>query len=218
MWDLRAISDACAEGIRREEVRRTREQSPYGVDALDELTLHTVLRDGLTSEGFNVLAEQRYPHYRSRARRSEGDRCDIVLAPPGAAHLLDPLEAETLFGHRGANPADALWLEVKIARQFALTDGVAGPGSQYASQLLASAIADVRKLAQDQSIEFAALVLLLFAESVEIATHDLGAWMNRCLDKQLPVNAPFTSAVNINDRIGNSTCLVACVPVGRGDD
>lgn len=215
MWDLRVICDACANGIRREEDRRAREQAPYGVDALDELQLHAALRAGLAAEGFNVLAEQRYPHHRSKSRRSEGDRCDIVLAPPGAEHLLDPLDVDTLFGHRGADPADALWLEVKIARQFALTDGVAGLGTQYSSQLLTSAIADVRKLANDPSIEFAALALLLFAGAIDIATHDLSAWVNRCLDKSLPVASPWTSTVSITDRIGNTCCLVACIPVGH---
>lgn len=215
MWSHRAICEACADALRAEECRRCAEQSPYGVDALDELELHAVVRAGLRTSGFTVLAEQRYPDHRARRRRSEGDRCDIVLVPSGGAHLLDPLAADTLFGDRGVNPADAYWLEVKIARQFALTDGVAGAGRQYTQQLLSAATADVRKLSRDAVIEFAGLLLVLFTRDVATAEHDLSAWMTRCLDRDLPVSAPFVEQLHVTDRLGNAHAHIAVIPVGR---
>ncbi len=218
MWSHRSICEACAGAIESVERRCALEQSPYGVDALDELQIHAALVQGLKGAGFNPLSEQRYPDHRARRRRSEGDRCDLVLLPESGEHLTDPLAADSLFGKRGVDPADAYWLEVKMARQFALTDGVAGAARQYGAQLLSASTSDVRKLAQDRVIEFAALLLLFFTSDEPTANHDLNVWLSRCLDKHLPVAAPFIERRPVTDRIGNTLCTIALVPVGRSTD
>ncbi len=213
MWDFASICNAGAVAIRALAEQRDAEHAPYGVDALDELSLHRVLADGLADAGYLALSEQRYPDHRSRPRRSEGDRCDIVLIRDPAAHLLDPLAADTLFGDRGADPADACWIEVKVAHQHALTDGVAGPSRAYAGQLLTAAIADLRKLARDRVLTFAALLLVMFNTDEPTAEHDLAVWLGRCLDRDLPIRTPSVERFAITDRIGNSVCTVAVVPI-----
>ncbi len=213
MWDFDSICTVSASALRALAKQRDAEHSPYGVDALDELSLHRVLTDGLSVAGYLALTEQRYPDHRARPRRSAGDRCDIVLVRDPSAHLLDPLAADTLFGLRGADPADACWIEVKVAHQHALTDGVAGPSRAYTGQLLTEAIADLRKLARDRVLTFAALLLVVFNTDEPTAEHDLAAWLGRCLDHDLPIRTPSVERFGITDRIGNSVCTAAAVPI-----
>lgn len=218
MWDLRTICDACAEALRTEAKRRDDEHAAYGVDALDELELQAILRAGLVSLDCGVLAEQRYPEFRARRRRSEGDRCDIVLTGGGDGHLLDPLASDTLFGDRGVDPADAMWIEVKVAHQHGLVEGVLGAGKNYSSQLLSAAMRDVRKLAACAELPFTALLLIMFNSDVATAEHDLAAWLNRCLDLELPIGSPAVERFAIADRIGNSVCTTALVPIKSAAD
>lgn len=213
MWDFTSICLACSAALRHAAEQRDAEHAPYGVDALDEISLHYVIRSGLSDAGYIALAEQRYPDHRARPRRSDGDRCDITLIRDADAHLLDPLAADTLFGQRGAEPGDACWIEVKFAHQHSLTDGVAGPSRAYSAQLLSAAIADLRKLARDRVITFAALLLIMFNADEQTAEHDLAAWLGRCLDLDLPIRTPSVERFGITDRIGNSVCTVALVPV-----
>lgn len=212
MWDLRAILDAAAGALDAEARRRDLEQATRGLDALEEVELHPLIAAALSRAGFGVHPEQRYPGHRARPRRSEGDRCDLVLTQSADDHLLDPLAANTLFGHCGADPADACWIEIKAAHQHALIDGAISPGA-WSSQLLTAATADVRKLARDPTIVTAALLLVLFAEDERIAEHDLFAWLHRCLDKSLPVASPLLASFPITDRLGNARCAVALVRV-----
>lgn len=214
MWRLDDICAACADGLRAEAERLDHEQSPYGLDARDELALHPLVRAGLARAGLGVHAEQRYPGHRARARRSEGDRCDIVLTERPGQHLLDPLAAGTLFGDRGVEAGEALWVEVKAVHQFAIAPtGAAGPNPGYGALLLGPAMADVRKLASEGAIARAALLLVMFCADEATARHDLAAWMHRCLDKGLPVQSPATEVFAVTDRIGNGVCLVALVGV-----
>ncbi len=215
MWDLRAILDAAAAALAEEARQRDLEQSPRGLDALDELALHPLIAEGLRRAGFGVHPEQRYPGHRARPRRSEGDRCDLVLTPAPQDHLLDPLASDTLFGDRGVHPADACWIEIKAAHQHALIDGAIAPGP-WSSQLLTAATADVRKLARDPMIVSAGALLVLFAEDARLAEHDLFAWLHRCLDKALPVASPLLTWFPISDRLGNRCCMTALVRILAG--
>lgn len=213
MFDLRAICDSCAEALRERADALDAEQSPYGLDSLSELGFHPILHEGCRRAGFNVLPEQRYPTHATKSRRSEGDRCDIVLLESPATHLVDPLMAGTLFGARGARPEDAMWIEVKIVPQFALVSGVACANQAYSSLLLQSAGADVRKLAADPAIRRAAVALVVFAASEAIARHDINAWACACLDKGLEIGAPIVAGFAIADRIGNASCSMAVTVV-----
>ncbi|TVQ60018.1 MAG: hypothetical protein EA379_09155 [Phycisphaerales bacterium] len=215
MWDTHSVCESAAEALCEEAAKRDEEQSPYGLDALDEVDLHPLLATGFERRGWGVLREQRYPNGAGRPRRSEGDRCDFVITHEPGAHLLDPLLSGTLFADRGVDPAEALWVEVKAAHQHALIGGVAGPDRGYASSLLTAAVSDIRKLGADAGIAHACLLLVMFTQDERVARHDLGVWAHRCLDKGLPIRAPATCAFTLSDRIGNGACLVAAVTVDR---
>lgn len=212
-WDTRFITGSLAAGLRVESDRLDAEQAVRGIDALDELSIHALLRDGLTGAGLGVLAEQRFPAGAARKRRSEGERCDLVVTPSAGDLLVDPLLSDTLFAGDGIDPAEALWIEVKIAGQFAIIDGVARPNPRYSAQLLTGVTRDVRKLSREPGIRHAAACAVVFAETREIAEHDLAACVHRCLDKGLPVGAPTTTAIPITDRIGNAWCVVGLFPI-----
>lgn len=213
MWDLRAVCDAAINALRRHALALDEEQSPYGLDALDEVDLHPILATGFLDAGWGALREQRYPAVAARPRRSEGDRCDLVLTHEPGQHLLDPLLAGTLFAARGVSPDEALWIEVKTAHQFALAGAEAGPNAAYASSLLTAATADLRKLAREPGICHGAALLVLFALNEDVARHDLNTWAHACLDKALPIRAPIVDAFPITDRIGNTCCAVALTGV-----
>ncbi len=214
VFELRVICDSCAEALRERARALDEEQSPYGLDSLSELDFHPILREGCRRAGYTVLPEQRYPTHATKSRRSEGDRCDIVLVEPPATHLVDPLMAGTLFGARGVPPEEALWIEVKVVPQFALVGGVACANQGYSSLLLQSASADVRKLAGDPAIRCAAVLLVMFGASEDILRHDVDAWACACLDKGLAIGAPVASAFGVADRLGNRACAAVFTPVG----
>lgn len=215
MWDFGHICASVGDSLRSEAVRFDLEQSVTGIDTLSELALHPLIQQSLRDAGYGVHPEQRYPGHRTRPNRAEGDRCDIVLTERPDDHLLDPLASGTLFGARGAQPDEAMWLEVKSAHQFGVTDAGIGASRGYSGQLLTASMADVRKLASDVVILHAALLVIMFTADAPTASHDLDAWMHRCLDKGLPIDSPILESFPIADRIGNGACTIAVVRVRR---
>lgn len=223
MWDYAEIVSLAGGALEREAQRLDAEQATRGLDAFDELPLHPLLRAGIASGPYTVLAEQRYPPARSKKKRNEGERCDIVLIDrhanaantPTPDHLLDPLEAGTLFGGRGADPLEALWIEVKVVHQFHLFDGGVRANPSYSATLLREATSDVRKLAKEPGIGAGALLLVLFAESSTTLNHDISVWRERCTLQGLSTSAPFTHRFNIVERLGNHLCSVELIPVHR---
>ena len=178
------------------------EQAVHGVDSLDELALHALLREAWSGAGLGALAEQRYPAVSSRPRRSEGERCDVVLTHEPTTGLVDPLLSGTLFADDGADPGEALWIEVKVAAQHALVDGVAGPNPRYASQWLTGAVRDARRLTREPGVRHAAVCVVAFVEDERVLVHDAEAFAHRCLDRGLPIRAPMNKAFPIADRSG----------------
>lgn len=218
-WDYAHIAELAASGLENEALRLATEQSVRGIDALNEVLLHPLLRAGIASGPYRVLAEERYPPSRSRKRRSEGERCDIVVIDtrdaPDVDHLVDPLAAGTLFGSRGAEPEQALWVEVKVVHQWMLFDGGIRANPAYSSLLLREATSDVRKLSKEPGIAAAALLVVMFTDTAQTAEHDLGEWRKRCVLMGLPVSAPFVKQFAITDRLGNACCSLALAPVHR---
>ncbi|MFG0286252.1 MAG: hypothetical protein ACF8R7_17710 [Phycisphaerales bacterium JB039] len=226
--DLVTVSGALASHLARVEADLACQQAVRGLDALDELDLHPVIAAGLEAVGCGVLREVRYPGpVGRRARRSERERCDLVLTPGPGQRLADPVEAlreqdrmeGTLFAQIGAGPdegvapQDALWLEVKTLGQFAFRDGTPGPNPSYASELVGGPARDIGKLARDGRIESAAVVIVLFCADEAVARHDIAAAAMRWLDKDLPFAEPLLDGLPIQDRIGNGWCAVALVRV-----
>ncbi len=216
MWDLGLILSAAGEAIEREAHRLDEEQATLGVDALDELRIHPLVRAGLAQAGFGVLAEQRYPAWARRPRRSEGDRCDIVLTDRPGIGLLDPLASGTLFGRHGAQAHEAFWMEVKVVGQYAIFDDEARANPGYSSGLLRALSGDVRKLSKDEGIAKGGALLALFNADEETARHDLDEWTKRAVTLGLPISSPLSLRFPISDRIGNSVATVALIETHRG--
>ncbi|MEN0021155.1 MAG: hypothetical protein AAF747_09760 [Planctomycetota bacterium] len=229
MWDTRLIAEQALAGLLQAEEDAVREQSPHGIDALDELGLHDPLARGLAAGGRAVLREVHYPSQtqskragRKRAGKTERDRCDLVLLPEGAASLADPVEIltdaderdATLFAESkveaiaGCEPSDAFWLEVKAIGQYAYVEGVPGPNRSYTS-LWAGCLRDLKKLAADDLLAGAGVAIVHFAAERAIAEHDFTQFAHRCLDADVGIDTPQTAFGAIADRIGNTSVAVA---------
>lgn len=204
-WSTADIADAVAAGLRARRDHEDAEQAVYGFDALPELGLHPLILDALRSAGYGVYPEQRYPGSWARRKRSEGNRCDVVLTR-GGLPLRDPEMRDTLFeAGAGEDAETAYWLEIKTVAQFE----TGGPFRRYSAELFSPVAQDVRKIREDEAIRFGGLLLVLFTQTREVAEHDLVAWHTRCLDRGLPVSPPAVRGFAINDRIGNGWCAAA---------
>lgn len=206
-WFTGDIADAAAAGLQRAAAADDAQGAVYSIDARDELGLHPLLHAALreADTGWGVHPEQRYPGHRGTRRRSEGPRCDVVLTPRGRP-LVDPLRAGTLFdAGDAAEVEEAYWLEVKSVAQFESD----GPFRRYSAELLGTVTRDVKKLAGDEAIRHAGLLLVLFTADQATAEHDLGVWHDRCLRKALPASAPAMRGFPLRDRLGNGWCAVA---------
>jgi len=215
MWDAHRAHELMLDALRRESRKRVREQSHLGIDALDELALHPILRKGLARE-WCVLPEQRFPSHARKPSRAEGDRCDLVLLDKARkdAHLVDPLTAGTLFGGKGVEPEEATWIEVKAAGQFALfEDDYARPNPQYSSVLLQHIARDIKKLSADECIRNSGVVLVHFCASEVVAENDLRAMTDKFFEKMLPISTPIVGSIKIPDHFGNSVCSLVLIPV-----
>lgn len=218
-WNLALVADAAAGALEKEAERLDAEQSPRGLDAPAELGLHPVIARGLERAGFGVHREVRYPAGAEARKRSAGDRCDLVLTPSPAHALEDPEGAFTLYAGSGFPPSEALWIEVKTVRQFALVKGIASENPGYAARLWGPAMKDLDKLASDDRLGPAASLLVLFAAGEEVARHDLGVWAHRALDRALlrgaRIEPPRLRGFPITDRLGNAWCALALTAVRR---
>jgi hypothetical protein len=240
MWDLDLICELAAKGLERRARELDAEGSVRGIDCMKELELHAILREALGVElpwgggggRFGVLEGERCdivllpPATGDDApggtpgspvgtpglpRRGDAPADTPDAESPWRRRLLDPLEAGTLFEGFGVPPEDALWIEVKVAGQFAVIDGIGRPNPSYSSTLLREVPADARKLASDPIIRDGAVLVVVFNADEVTAAHDLEAWRVRGIDKGWPFETPFVRTFAIADRIGNR---VASVVVG----
>ena len=234
MWRPDLIADAAAAALERHACELELAQSVRGLDALAELAFHPLLAAGFRDTGWQVLSEWPYPGEVSRRpRHAERERCDLVLTDAGLT-LTDPVaalrERDTIEGTLFAAaadlaapapqtcpPEDAFWLEVKLAAQFCFTSGVPGPNRTYSSDLLRLPAADIAKLARESAIRHGGVLIILFTADRPTADHDLGVLMHRLIDRAHPVQSPSLARFAITDRIGNSLCTIALIPV-RGEE
>ena len=211
MWSVADIADAVEAGLVDEAERLDAEHAVYGLDAKDEVQLHPLLAAALQRAGYGVHCEQRYPADRTKSKRSEGERCDLVLTPSGRS-LGAPDQATTLFDPPDAvDLDDAFWLEVKVIAQYTCD----GPNHNYTSQLLTPARKDVRKLSKDHDTHHAGLLIVLFSQDERVAEHDLAQWLHRALERNLPVQSPSLREFAITDRLGNALCALALYPIAH---
>ena len=204
-WSVPELADAVETGLRARAAEDDAGQAVYGFDALDELGLHPVVQEAFRNRGLGVWPEQRYPGHRHKKKKSEGQRCDVVLTADGTP-LRDPEIRQTLFdGQPATDPEAAYWLEIKTVAQFE-TDG---PFRRYSAELLQPVAQDVRKIWSDGVVRHGGLLLVLFTATQQIAEHDLAAWHARCIDKGYPVGPPSVRGFRITDRVGNGWCAAA---------
>ncbi|MBI1190927.1 MAG: hypothetical protein GC200_09640 [Tepidisphaera sp.] len=229
IWNAGELLARAAAGLKKAELALRREQAVRGLDALSEIELHPLLASGLREHALGVLREQPYPGVApGRRKRAERSRCDLVLLPSPGLKLRDPVEelikaeaqASTLFAHVEPAPApgtissrEAYWLEVKCVGQHTYTHGVPGPNRSYSSEIIHAHAEDLAKLAQEASIERGGLLVVLFTEGPEIATHDLAIALGKAADKGLPLRSPESAGFEILDRIGNTWCELSLIEI-----
>ena len=226
MWNPDSICELARRALQEREQELRIEQAVAGLDSLEELALHAVLRRGLSPMG-TVLSEVPFPGDRaSRAQFRDRERCDLVLLPDGYDALRDPVAdnreqdriADTLFagvlGSRKSDSTecatrDAYWLEVKVAHQFHTADAEARPNRGYASQVIPLPARDIRKLSRDPLVAHAGVLLIVFCDREATAKHDIAEASHRFLSKELPIRTPIFAGLAIADRIGHSWCELA---------
>jgi len=229
IWNAGELLEWTRDALARVENGLRREQAVRGSDALSEVQIHPLLAAGVREHGLGVLREQPYPGIvPGRRKRSERSRCDLVLLPASGLKLRDPVEelveaeaqAATLFAGvpRSPDPAtissrEAYWLEVKCVGQYTYTQGVPGPNRAYAGEITHAHSEDLAKLAQEAFIERGGLLVVLFTDEPEVATHDLGVALARAADKGLPVRSPQRASFEIQDRIGNRWCTLSLIEI-----
>ncbi|MBL1217649.1 MAG: hypothetical protein D8M59_09150 [Planctomycetes bacterium] len=210
-WYIGEIADAVYKEFARRSEMYEQEQSVRGLDSLDELAHHVIIQAGLRQGGFGVYPEERYPKDAGRRKRSEGDRCDVVLTAD-SGQLADPGAADTLFAELDAVPPDeAFWLEVKTVRQFTAE----GPNPAYSAELSTRLRSDVAKLVRDRAIRHAGLLVMMYVSDQMVASHDLQVWERSCSERGLPIGVPSLRWVSIGDRIGHLWVGIAVYPVIR---
>lgn len=214
-WDFSTVADHLHEALSTAEAELRLEQAVYGLDAMDERQLQTLLADRLSAR-YAVAREVHYPLSRGR-KLSHRPRCDLVLAPAGQAIEPEVLPETTLFdppaaaagAPRYCKPADALWLEVKVAYQF--REGGARHGG-YGAQWRQNVVADLRKMEADEQIREAGLVLIVFNESKAILDKDLELFEDVLAIKEVLAGFRHVRSVPILDRIGHHLCTTALWP------
>lgn len=230
MWSIDQIAELMAESVWLENLRLRAEDAVAGVDALDETALHPIIARHLALSGLGVLREQHFPTpKRARPKNSERERCDLVLTHDPAGVLIDPVEIDrrehelsgTLFAPVadkaaalvGTAPEDALWIELKVCGQYEFVAGVPIPNTAYTTGVIRGPATDIRKLARERAIQFAAATLILFAIDEPTARHDLQIAAHKWLDQSLPIREPIMRFTPIDERIGNTVAAVCMIPV-----
>jgi hypothetical protein len=206
-WDFSTLADHLGQIVHQAEADLRLEQAVYGLDAKEELQLHTLLAQGLTHY-YEVAREVHYPSTHGK-KLTHRPRCDIVLSPKGRPLKLDA-QPPTLFDSPNlSTPDQALWLEVKVAYQF--REGhIRHTG--YGPQWRNSTIADLRKMESDPLIHEAGLILVVFNESEQILTKDLDLFERLLIEKEVLAGFRQVRSIPILERMGHRISTIALWP------
>jgi len=213
-WDFSTVADRLGDALQSAEAELRLEQAVYGLDVKEERDLQALLAQRL-AHWYHVAREVHYPSSAGK-KLSHRARCDLVLTPQG--HPLEPakLPEQNLFTLASGEadvqycpPADALWLEVKIAYQFR-EGGVRHKayGAQWRQQI----ISDLQKMEAEPLIHDAGLVLIVFNESAEVLAKDLELFEDVLAMKEVLAGFRHVRSVPILDRIGHQLCTAAIWP------
>ncbi|HZZ44604.1 MAG TPA: hypothetical protein VFE58_16840 [Tepidisphaeraceae bacterium] len=207
VWDFSTLADHLHAVLEQAESAIRLEQAVYGLDARDETTLQILLATGL-AEYYDVAREVHYPSTAGR-KLSHRPRCDLVLTPKGRPLQLDR-EPPTLFDPKNlCPPAEALWLEVKVAYQFR-EGNVRHSG--YSAQWRQKVVDDLRKMEADPLIHEAGLLLIVFNESDDILMKDLDLFETVLAQKEVLAGFRHVRSMPIWERIGHRLCTAALWP------
>jgi len=215
-WNFADVADALGQCIASAENDLKLEQAVYGLDAMDELPIQSLLALRLKNH-FEVAREVHYPSSLGR-KLSHRPRCDIVLTPKDRPLIpSQPIEPAipTLFDVVKEHEPDycgfseALWLEIKCAYQF--REGGARH-SGYGAQWRQNVVADLRKMEAEPMIREAGLVLVVFNESQRILDKDLELFEDVLARKEVLAGFRQVRSVPITDRIGHQLCTIALWP------
>ncbi len=206
-FDLSELADRLGEVVSSVEADLQLEQSVYGLDSKDELSLQDILASGLV-DYYGVFREVHYPSSKG-AKQTHRQRCDLVLTPHGRPLRLDTAPATLFDPTNFCESSDALWLEVKVAYQFR-EGGIRHGG--YGQQWRSAVVDDLRKMDADQLIHEAGLILMVFNESESILTKDLDLFENVLAQREVLAGFRHVRSIPISDRIGHRLCTVALWP------
>lgn len=208
-WDFSTVADRLHDGLSTAEQELRLEQAVYGLDAQDERSLQALLANRLATY-YEIACEVHYPGSQGR-KLTHRPRCDLVLTPPERPLRIDSAPP-TLFdppADRISGPADALWLEVKIAYQF--REGGARHGG-YGTQWRQAVVDDLKKMEGDELIKEAGLVLIVFNESQMILDKDLELFEEVLARKEVLAGFRHVRSIPILERIGHRLCTIALWP------
>jgi hypothetical protein len=212
MWDFSTLADQLGAVIEGAEAELRLEQAVYGLDAKDEVTIQSMLAEGLKRQ-YEVCREVHYPSSIGR-KLSHRKRCDLVLSAPGRPLRLDSAPPTLFDSPNQSTAAEALWLEVKVAYQF--REGGARHGG-YGQQWRTKVIDDLRKMETEPLIKEAGLLLIVFNESGAILEKDLELFESMLAMKEVLAGFRHVRSVPILDRIGHRLCTAALWPTIQRD-
>lgn len=207
-WDFCTLADELGRSIRKAEDELQLEQAVYGLDARDERALQSLLAVRLAA-AYEVAREVHYPSGVGK-KLTHRRRCDLVVSPKGRPLRPDTAGPPGLFDPPSlCAPADALWLEVKVAYQF--REGGARHNG-YGAQWRTAVIEDLRKMEADPLIHEAGLVLMVFNESDAVLAKDLELFEDVMARQEVLAGFRHVRSVPITERIGHRLCTVAVWP------
>lgn len=180
-WFLGGIADALAEALGAIEGALRLEAASHGVDEWDERRLQLALGEELRRH-VDVAVEVPYPSTIGRMRRHQ-KRCDLVVG--------------------SGVPEDALWLELKVAKQR---------DPRYADQWRRQLIADLKKLAAEPRIRAAAIVLVVFTEDEQALARDLDGFESVMVRRGVTAGFRQVRTVAVQDRVGHRIGAIAAWP------
>jgi hypothetical protein len=207
LWDLFSLTQQVGAHLAAAEAQLRLEQAVYGLDSQDEKSLQAMLAAALGAH-YSVAREVHYPSTLGR-KLTHRPRCDLVLAPLGKPLRLDWAPATLFDNPHQSEPAEALWLEVKIAYQYR-AGGVRHGG--YGAQWRQAVVDDLRKMEADPLIREAALLLIVFNESADVLSKDLELFETMLMRKEVLAGSRHVQTVPILERINHRLCTAALWP------
>jgi hypothetical protein len=206
-WDFSTVADQLAGAVQMAEAELRLEQAVYGLDSRDELSIQTLLADGMR-RWYEIAREVHYPSTVGK-KLTHRQRCDLVLTPLGRPLKIDHTPPTLFDPPNVAAAGEGLWLEVKVAYQF--REGGERHGG-YGAQWRQAVVEDLRKIEAESAIHHAGLLLVVFNESSEILEKDLELFEDVLAEKEVLAGFRQVRQIPITERIGHRLCTVAVWP------